>query len=210
MTSPFEGGPAQNGGRRVSLVPLGVHGEGEQPGNDVQGVDNHSRDEEDSFAKYSLSSYRHPHDIPPPTYAYSGNYPYRATEVSPHDTGIAEKSGSNDEHRNRRHGILTGIMDWYSGGHDNQMMNGASESSDEFRDYHGKTSRMRRDDSAYSECSMGSDMLEPDDPRMTGKSSKQLDDQGDLEKNTLRLMDYKTRRKHIQRIRIQFNISCKC
>lgn len=216
MPSLSEGESAQNApalgnSRRVSLVPIGVHQEGEQPGNDAAlGDEKDSGEEEGPFARYSLSSYRHPHDISPPNYAYSGNHQYLTREISPHDTGFAniERPSPDDEQKGRRQSILTGVMDWYSpsGGH--MMDSRASESSEDFREYHGKSSRMRRDDSAYSECSIGSDMLEPDDPRMTGRTSKQLDDQDDLEKNTLRLMDYKTRRKHIQRIRIQFNISC--
>ncbi|KAF9057691.1 hypothetical protein BJ165DRAFT_1335228 [Panaeolus papilionaceus] len=66
---------------------------------------------------------------------------------------------------------------------------------------------MRRGDSTYSLASMNSDIIDPDDPRVTGITAKQVDDQDDLEKNTLRQMDYKARRKHIQRIRIQFNVS---
>ncbi|KAF8165217.1 hypothetical protein B0H34DRAFT_780172 [Crassisporium funariophilum] len=58
-----------------------------------------------------------------------------------------------------------------------------------------------------SRMSSGSEILDPDDPRITGVEPNQLDDQEDLEKNTLRQMDYRTRRKHIQRIRIEFNIS---
>ncbi|KDR83607.1 hypothetical protein GALMADRAFT_54796 [Galerina marginata CBS 339.88] len=73
--------------------------------------------------------------------------------------------------------------------------------------YSTALSGMRRGYSAISQCSLDSDILEPDDPRITGRYARQLDDQEDLEKNTLRQMDYKTRRKHIQRIRIQFNIS---
>jgi hypothetical protein len=68
---------------------------------------------------------------------------------------------------------------------------------------------MRRGDSTFSMTSFGSDVLDPDDPRVTGMTSTQLDDQEDLEKNTLRQMDYRARRKHIQRIRIEFNVSCK-
>ncbi|KAF8205090.1 DUF1212-domain-containing protein [Pholiota molesta] len=67
---------------------------------------------------------------------------------------------------------------------------------------------MRKDDSTFSQTStLDSEFLDPDDPRVTGKEAGQVDDQEDLEKNVLRQMDYRTRRKHIQRIRIEFNIS---
>ncbi|KAF8812572.1 DUF1212-domain-containing protein [Phlegmacium glaucopus] len=66
---------------------------------------------------------------------------------------------------------------------------------------------MRRGDSTFSMMSFGSDVLDPDDPRLTGVKATQFDDQEDLEKNALRQMDYRARRKHIQRIRIEFNVS---
>ncbi|KAL1722397.1 hypothetical protein EV715DRAFT_193026 [Schizophyllum commune] len=49
--------------------------------------------------------------------------------------------------------------------------------------------------------------LDPDDPIVTGKKANQLEDPEDVRKHTLRQMDYRTRRKHLQRIKIEFNIS---
>ncbi|KAF9464418.1 DUF1212-domain-containing protein [Collybia nuda] len=66
---------------------------------------------------------------------------------------------------------------------------------------------IRRRDSTGSMTSIGSDILDPDDPRITGVEARYLDDPEDIEKNVLRQMDYRARRKHINRIRIEFNVS---
>ncbi|KIY74124.1 DUF1212-domain-containing protein [Cylindrobasidium torrendii FP15055 ss-10] len=49
--------------------------------------------------------------------------------------------------------------------------------------------------------------MDPDDPRVTGVRAEYLDDQGDLEKNALKTMDYKQRRKHLMRVKIEFNVT---
>ncbi|KAF8897669.1 hypothetical protein BD779DRAFT_1492018 [Infundibulicybe gibba] len=66
---------------------------------------------------------------------------------------------------------------------------------------------MRRLDSMVSVMSTGSDMLDPDDPRVTGVRATNLEDPQDIEKNALRQMDYRARRKHLMRIRIEFNVT---
>ncbi|KAK0490848.1 DUF1212-domain-containing protein [Armillaria novae-zelandiae] len=63
----------------------------------------------------------------------------------------------------------------------------------------------RREDSGMSDCSeMG---LDPDDPRVTGAHANHLEDQEDIEKNMLRQMDYRSRRKHLMRVKIEFNVT---
>jgi hypothetical protein len=66
----------------------------------------------------------------------------------------------------------------------------------------------RADSMASSIGSTGSDLYDPDDPKVTGIKRQYLDDPEDIEKNVLRQMDYKTRRKARQKIRIEFNICC--
>ncbi|KAF8076533.1 hypothetical protein FPV67DRAFT_1558984 [Lyophyllum atratum] len=58
-----------------------------------------------------------------------------------------------------------------------------------------------------SMTSAGSDLLDPDDPRITGIEAKYLEDPEDVEKNALRQMDYRARRKHLTRIKIEFNVT---
>jgi hypothetical protein len=48
--------------------------------------------------------------------------------------------------------------------------------------------------------------LDPEDPRVTGRTPHNLDEIA-LEKEMLQNMDYRSRRKYIQRIKIEFNIS---
>ncbi|KAF8195737.1 DUF1212-domain-containing protein [Mycena galopus ATCC 62051] len=64
---------------------------------------------------------------------------------------------------------------------------------------------MRRMDSMASN---NSDVLDPDDPRVTGIKARNLEDPADIDKNTLRLMDYKSRRKLLMRAKIEFNVTC--
>ena len=71
-------------------------------------------------------------------------------------------------------------------------------------DYSSGGEQLRRRDSLYSVASF--DWDDPDTRR--SEEGKDVDG-SDLEKDTLRQMDYKQRRKHIQRIRIRFNVSCK-
>ncbi|KNZ81564.1 hypothetical protein J132_00530 [Termitomyces sp. J132] len=66
---------------------------------------------------------------------------------------------------------------------------------------------MRRNVSMSSIMSGGSEVLDPDDPRVTGIEAKSLEDPEDIEKNALRQMDYRTRRKHLTRIKIEFNVT---
>ncbi|KAJ7129524.1 hypothetical protein C8R44DRAFT_615123 [Mycena epipterygia] len=58
-----------------------------------------------------------------------------------------------------------------------------------------------------SMASNDSDLLDPDDPRVTGVTARNLEDPADIDKNTLSLMDYKSRRKHLMRVKIEFNVT---
>lgn len=208
--------------RRVSLVPLstgGAAGQGNETGRAGHNARSHSKeDTDDIYRKYSLSSYRHPYDITPPNYAHTGpsepasfhSFSFHNNSASaPVDDSVGPESPwprSGSKHK--RQGMLASMMNFYSMAKSGRRQgNNTMQPTFSGSDYEDRP-RLRRDDSEYSQCSIGSDMLEPDDPRMTGKTSSQIHHQGDLEKNTLRQMDYKARRKHIQRIRIEFNVSC--
>ncbi|KAJ7044483.1 hypothetical protein C8F04DRAFT_1206851 [Mycena alexandri] len=58
-----------------------------------------------------------------------------------------------------------------------------------------------------SMASNNSDFLDEDDPRVTGVTAQNLEDPADIDKNVLRLMDYKSRRKHLMRAKIEFNVT---
>ncbi|KAJ3710400.1 DUF1212-domain-containing protein [Lentinula raphanica] len=55
--------------------------------------------------------------------------------------------------------------------------------------------------------STNSEVIDPDDPRVTGVKATYLEDPEDIEKNTLRQMDYRHRRKHLMRVKIEFNVT---
>jgi len=64
-----------------------------------------------------------------------------------------------------------------------------------------------------SNLSLGSGVLDPDDPKITGATKMLLDDPKDLEENCkqqmdLKHMNYKQRRKEAQKMRIEFNVTC--
>ncbi|KAJ7498775.1 hypothetical protein FB451DRAFT_1334402 [Mycena latifolia] len=58
-----------------------------------------------------------------------------------------------------------------------------------------------------SMASNNSDFLDPDDPRVTGITARNLEDPAEIDHNVLRLMDYKSRRKHLMRVKIEFNVT---
>lgn len=193
--------PHSGSNRLISSTPISPHDTSDFPNAADSRLTGENRDN-----PYTLASYEHPYDIPPPQGIYKGDHTAEQTQP-----GVAK-------HTQKRQGLLANVMDWYSmtksGTHQlpdpGQMSRepdfGLSDGS--YRLSTGVDS-MHRDHSAFSQTSFDSDFLDPDDPRVTGQRVEQVDDKGDLEKNVLRQMDYRSRRKHIQRIRIEFNISCK-
>ncbi|CAA7259888.1 unnamed protein product [Cyclocybe aegerita] len=211
--------------RRFSALPLGTS----QPV--MPPPANNDPPRSGANRKFSLASYEHPYDIAPPDYTYNrlstpsfsahqSSDLQRGSFIAPKDLKEQpEKAATGDAHveqEQKRRGLLSNMMDWYSmarsGTHSIPEMTKDPGSTFSETDY-GYSSALRdrgemwRRGSAYSNASVDSEMMDPDDPRVTGVKAKQLEDQVDLERNTLRQMDYKTRRKHIQRIRIEFNVS---
>jgi len=170
------------------------------------------------------SGFDYPYGIPPPNYSYLGTssrahapsdtrrmrFPHaqdpRADEANP--PGIKRFQSRND--------LADSIMDWYSmsrsGTHevpkhsDIDTGRGSSDGDDEgYADSDDNDNAgVRRQNSFRSNASLDSDSENLSDGR-NYHSGQQSED--DSEKEVLRRMDYKARRKHIQRIRIQFNVS---
>ncbi|GBE79531.1 hypothetical protein BKA93DRAFT_830826 [Sparassis latifolia] len=176
-------------------------------------------------SKYSLSSYRHPYEIRPPSDVYTGpqSSPRGATlrrKVSfADDENYYHEKGDEDEddrdieggcdlgdRDDRQRGILSNLIDLYG-------LNQRSE-DDADNDNYGTVRRrtpgterpwhLRRVDSTASN---NSQVIDPDDPTVTGERKNFLDDPEDIEKNCLRQMSYKARRKERMRIKIEFNIT---
>lgn len=223
-------------GRRVSAVPLGDAADFKTPFAHLRtsfssaSESKSSRTPGNPYRKYSLSSYEHPYDIPPPerihasaiTSANTVQPPALRKSVGFSATGRTQESAHGDDQgdqKQKRQGMLANMMQWYSMGNSGTHQipsqgkpeltrRQPSTFSENEYGYSSAVNGMRRGDSTLSMMSFGSDVLDPDDPRLTGVRATQLDDQEDLEKNALRQMDYRARRKHIQRIRIEFNVSC--
>ena len=228
-------------GRRVSAIPLGddAAADSRAPFAHLRSSVSSATESKltrtpgNSYRKYSLSSYEHPYDIPPPerihTNAMTSANAIRPSSLRksvgfslPDHTQEISINGNNNEgdQTQKRQGMLANMMEWYSTsnsgthqipsqGKPELTRRHPSTFSEDDYGYSSAVNGMRRGDSTFSMMSFGSDILDPDDPRVTGMTATQLDDQEDLEKNALRQMDYRARRKHIQRIRIEFNVSCK-
>lgn len=106
---------------------------------------------------------------------------------------------------NERHkGMFANLLELYGidpQEEENQQRQQNNVSSEEDRPWH-----LRRADSLASQDSQA---LDPDDPIVTGECKMLLDDAEDLERACLRQMNYKARRKYRDRVRIEFNITCK-
>ena len=235
VQSPYEELPEQHeDDRRVSVIPLGDDAaDSRAPFAHLRSSVSSASEPNsistpgDPYRKYSLSSYEHPYDIPPPERIHA-NTVTSANAIRPstlrRNVEFEEiptyGDNNKDDQTQKRQGILANMMQWYSmsnpGTHqipsqDKPELTRRHPSTFSENDYgySSAVNGMRRGDSTFSMMSFGSDVLDPDDPRVTGARATKLDDQEDLEKNVLRQMDYRARRKHIQRIRIEFNVSCK-
>jgi len=168
----------------------------------------------------SFSVYNGPYGIPPPTYSYLGTS--SQIGVLPQNTNLAQGNSSSKQdpradtkpeqrQSQKRQELADSILNWYSmsrsGTHEVPEMsrgttllgeNGAGDAN------YSDDDSVRRRGSGNSNNS--SDSEETDENNVREYSNNQKEDE---EKAALRRMDYRTRRKHIQRIRIQFNVSSK-
>jgi len=224
--------------RRVSQIPIGPNDVRRDSGESDATLQDYGQTKIDPYKKYSLSSYEHPFDIPPPQDAYPGpGQDQSATRPRPlrsalrRSVSFAEAAHVREyvpsdeevpvdkktERALKRRGVLSNMMDLYAINHSLEprvdklgMSRRTSDANSEDYPtaYSSARPNMRHADSMASMMSMGSDMLDPDDPRVTGVEAEYLEDHEDLEKNALRQMDYRSRRKHLMRIKIEFNVTC--
>lgn len=189
------------------------------------------RDENDHYAKYSFSSYQHPYDIQPPQGAYSGpggsatqsskrpavrrrsvSFSDQQPTVREYIPDEEEETDAETDRALKKRGIPSNMLDLYAlnarNGEQTEMQRQDSDAGSDGYAYTSARNFMRRRDSFASTVSGGSDMLDPDDPRVTGVRARYLEDPEDIEKHTLRGMDYRSRRKHRRRVKIEFNVSC--
>ena len=157
--------------RRVSLVPFGNTEPQSTRPNNLTPV-NASVQTRDPWKKYSLSSYEHPHDVLPPNYVYGGADILTDSRLEPVQRSFAFPSneirhtngGQLDapyiEQSQKRQGLLSNVMDWYSmarsGTHQipdsNRVARGhGSAFSDDERGYSSAVYGMRRGESTFSQ-----------------------------------------------------------
>ncbi|PIL37204.1 hypothetical protein GSI_00897 [Ganoderma sinense ZZ0214-1] len=178
-------------------------------------------------SRYSFSSYRHPYDIRPPSEAYDASSRHLrpsvedASDYSDGDeddrrTMVASTVDLGKREEQGHRGYLSNLLDLYNyeAGNTTARDNGLSRlrrrtrlnrfNSDSAMASHDSGYGMRRLDSFASDSSQ---VLDPDDPTITGERRMELDDPEDIERAVMKQMSYKARRKHQQRVRIEFNIS---
>lgn len=169
--------------------------------------------------RYTFSSYNHPSEIPPPNDAAGPDQ----TRIQTQKCTVTESEDAPDKIvQNRadrimqRRGYLTGVKEWYASINDNpERESTVNEGNLPTSTHERRPTRpryMARGDSMYSFNSLGSDFESdemPEEPPNENGRGRHAEDLDDLEKNTLRQMDYKTRRKHMMRIKIEYNITCK-
>ena len=108
----------------------------------------------------------------------------------------------------RRKGIIANLMELYG---ITPGANGLPYSRSQAYEAVGKSvgrPSIGRYNSNASDSDAHSEVLDPDDPRVTNITKRCLDDYEDERRNALRQMDYRQRRKEQQKIRIEFNVSC--
>ncbi|KAG7096800.1 hypothetical protein E1B28_004209 [Marasmius oreades] len=184
-------------------------------------------DSNDYYSKFSLSSYNHPHEIPPPRDVYTPNTsdhprPLRSAlrrsvsfaqdpgvkEFEPDDqVDEHEEMDSSMERAQKRRGIPSQMIQLYGLNREIEMEqhDRTPKSSFSSSEYTFQRPNYRRLDSM---ASASSEVFDEYDPRITGVRAEHLDDHEDLEKNALRQMDYRSRRKHLMRVKIEFNVVC--
>jgi hypothetical protein len=124
------------------------------------------------------------------------------------DDNDVDYCGVNDRD-GRRRGLFSNLIDLYGVDAEGENVpfqrRRFSQLDDEYDEEMGGAP-MRR---SNSDNSQNSQLLDPDDPTITGVRKKCLDDYDDEKRTALRQMDYRRRRKEKQKIKIEFNVTCK-
>lgn len=153
--------------------------------------------------QYSLSSYRHPYDIPPPPNAHTAQKLPPPSPASPAKEPLATKVDlemgcpHESEHPSapiEDGGVLSSLVD---NDEDNNWDNLDEQqpSSDE------------EDDGAPA-GNLYEQVMDEDDPRVTGEKKNHMEDYDDLDDMMQKQMSYRERRKAARAVKIQYNVSC--
>lgn len=159
--------------------------------------------------QYHFASYRRPGEIPLPPDVYAPPYAEPKSPVTPSMGSGKFLSLDTEEEatRHRRqprkridgadeqHNIFTAIRD---NDQDNNWDDIDQVDLHENEEEHGG----HFDDELYEQ------VVEPEDPAVTGAHREFQEDYEDVERQMVREMTYKQRRKALSRIKIEYNISC--
>lgn len=158
--------------------------------------------------QYTLSTYRPPSELPRDWEMNNLPRTMDSKKLSSYDTESSKTTAVDLEagdarYRRRRvssapedHGFFSSIRDTDA---DNNWDDLDDVDLHENEDAHGG----EFDDELYEQ------VVEPDDPAVTGAHKQFQEDYEDIEKQMVREMSYKQRRKALSRIKIEYNISCK-
>lgn len=154
------------------------------------------------------SSGKHAYDIEPPPGTWPRSRAFSATSSGGYSEHVEEDLEKLAEETcqlpRRRRGYLANLIDLYNL-YDNTDDNAFVSKK---RDSVARAANLRTrlvDPLAYDE----DQLLDRDDPLVTGVRKRCLDDLDDVDQNARRQLSYKERRQEQQRVRIEFNICCK-
>ncbi|KAJ8454118.1 hypothetical protein ONZ51_g13212 [Trametes cubensis] len=193
--------PRQRGG---NVSPRGSRNEGHRDSDaTLYEIAEAARSPESKYSTSSFASYKHPDDIRPPS---SGLYRLTFNGDSVATSGSSACSMGWEK-----------VATWaperivIAGGGSTDDKQGRSKLYRRVR--HNSFDSAATTSTRYdlhrmdSFASNGSQVLDPDDPTVTGERKNTLDDPEDVERACLKQMNYKARRKLQQRVRIEFNIT---
>ncbi|KAI0081836.1 DUF1212-domain-containing protein [Panus rudis PR-1116 ss-1] len=168
----------------------------------------------------TFNSYRHPYDIQPPSRAgQTHNSPFginHRPSFGPLGTSVQESSSTRLEH-NSQNGNVVPQDERYRGIYANILHLQGIDIYDEDDSSAASAIRHLRRPSTGSRpfghrriddlAPCADQIIDPDDPTVTGVRKAHQEDPEDLEKNILRDMTYQQRRKERQRMRIEVNVT---
>lgn len=168
-----------------------------------------------THSRSSLSSSKYPFGLEAPTAAFNpGTWPRQSQPHAWSVTSAGDHTSADDDDLEkltaetcrlprRRRGYLANVIDLYNL-YDNTDDNAlVSKKRDCVTQAANARSRLV-DPLAYDD----EQLLDQDDPLLTGVKKKCLDDMDDIDQNARRQLSYKERREEQQRVRIEFNICC--
>lgn len=164
--------------------------------------------------KDSYASYRHPYDIQPPHQARGGDVPpggvldgrtYYSDKKEDFKDDVTDFDDDDDDDKSgdRRRGFFGNLLAL-------QGIDGKDGDGGVVHGFHIRQTGLGWGQRTIDDLACEEDqVIDPDDPTLTGERKQSLQDvPSDIERNILRDMSYRERRKEAQRMKIQYNVTC--